>query len=85
MRDYATIDGPAKILCDNESVVKNSTSPESPLKKRHISIAYHKVREAQAAGTIQIRHIPGETNLADLLSKLVNGNRLKELAAGVLW
>jgi hypothetical protein len=42
--------GPTSVFCDNESVVKNSTAPESILKKRHNAIAYHRAREAQAAG-----------------------------------
>ena len=79
------INGPARVLCDNELVVKNSTCPESLLKKKHISIAYHRVWEAQAAGIVQIAHVPGDQNLVDLLTKLLNGNRLKELSSSVRW
>jgi hypothetical protein len=43
------VDGPKYVFCDNESVVKNSTRPESMLKKKHNAIAYHRVREVQAA------------------------------------
>ena len=32
---------PANTYCDNESVVNSSTFPESRLKKKHCSIAYH--------------------------------------------
>jgi hypothetical protein len=35
-------------------VVKNTTAPESALKKRHNAIAYHRAREAQAAGIIRV-------------------------------
>ena len=38
------IDGPARVLCDNESVCKSSMNVESTLKKKHCSIAYHRVR-----------------------------------------
>ena len=44
------INGPARIFCDNESVVINGSYPESSLKKKHCSIAFHRVREAVAAG-----------------------------------
>jgi hypothetical protein len=47
----------AAMFCDNESVVKNSTRPESMLKKKHNAIAYHRVREAQAARIVAILHI----------------------------
>ena len=42
------LDGPANVFCDNEAVVKNTTQPESTLKKKHNAIAYCRVREAQA-------------------------------------
>ena len=44
--------------------MKNSTRPESTLKKKHQAVAYHCTREAQAAGTARIAKEDGETNLA---------------------
>ena len=63
------IDGPADIFCDNEAVTKNCSTPESTLKKKHHSIAYHRNREAVAAGTVWIAKEPTETNLADIFTK----------------
>jgi hypothetical protein len=40
-----TIDGPSYVFCDNQSVVANSSRPESLLKKKSNAIAYHAVRE----------------------------------------
>jgi hypothetical protein len=77
--------GPTSIFCDNESVVKNSTVPESTLKKRHNAIAYHRAREAQAAGIIRVAWESGDTQIGDLLTKLMPGPRLKELIGYVLW
>jgi hypothetical protein len=34
--------GPASIYCGNDSVVNNTTKPESTLKKKHNAIAYHR-------------------------------------------
>ena len=79
------LNGPTSIFCDNQSVVKNSTAPESVLKKRHNAIAYHRAREAQAAGFIRVAWENGATNIADLLTKLMPGPRLKELIGYVLW
>jgi hypothetical protein len=79
------LNGPASVFCDNQSVVKNTTAPESVLKKRHNAIAYHRAREAQAAGFIRVAWENGETNIADLLTKLMPGPRLKELVGYVLW
>jgi hypothetical protein len=61
------------------------TAPELVLKKRHNAIAYHRAHEAQAAGMICIAWEDGETNIADLLTKLMPGPRLKELIGYVLW
>jgi hypothetical protein len=44
------LDGSTSVFCDNEGVVKNTTAPESPLKKKHVAICYHRCREALAAG-----------------------------------
>jgi hypothetical protein len=79
------IDGPANVYCDNEAVFKNSTFPESVIKKKHNSIAYHRTREAQAAGTVRVAWESGETNIADILTKLLPGPRLRELIRMVLW
>jgi len=46
------IDGPTNVYCDNDSVVMNCATPECTLKKKHNAIAYYKVRESVAQGTI---------------------------------
>ena len=63
------IDGPTNVFCDNEAVTKNAIYPESTLKKKHNAIAYHRTREAVAAGTIRVTKEDGKTNLADVLTK----------------
>ena len=79
------IQGSTNVHCDNESVVKNTTRPESPCNKKHNSIAYHKAREAIAAGTIRIAKEPGESNIADLFTKLLNGPALKAHCSRCMW
>jgi hypothetical protein len=66
-----SLHGPSILMMDNKSVVINSTFPSSTLKKKHNSIAYHKVREAVAAGIIHVTHIRGANNIADILTKSV--------------
>ena len=63
------IDGPAKIFCDNESVVRNSPFLASTLNKKHSSVAYHMVRWAVAAGIIVVGWINTKWNLADAFTK----------------
>jgi hypothetical protein len=63
------IDQPIQVLCDNESVVKNSTKFESSLNKKHNSIPYHVTRNAVAARMITVGWINGKENLANALTK----------------
>ena len=79
------VDGSTSVFCDNESVFKNSTRPESVLKKKHNAIACHRVREAQAACTIRIAWESGKSNITGVLIKLMPGPTLRELISHVLW
>ena len=80
------LDGPIYGFGDNMSVVNNSTQPESTLKKKCNSIAYHAVRESVASGEVIIAHEPGLTNVADLLTKPIpGGQHCSELVVSVLY
>ena len=79
------IDGPANVYCDNRGVVKNTSVPESVLTKKHNAINYHAVREAVAAGIIRVGKEDGTSNLADLFTKVVNGERRWNLCMSLMW
>jgi hypothetical protein len=73
------IDGPTNVFCDNEAVTKNVHMPESTLNKKSLSICYHAVREAIAAGVIRVAWEDNNTNLADLLTKTLPGVKRETL------
>ena len=52
---------------DNESVIQSASKLHSKLHKRHNMLSFHFVREAVAAGYVQVTHIPGKINPADIL------------------
>lgn len=79
------LDGPANVFCDNNSVVINSSVPESTLKKKHVSICYHRVREGCAMRMIRIAHEGTTTNLADCLTKNLAAPTLMELLHRILY
>jgi len=79
------IDGPSDVFCDNQSVVTNSSIPESTLNKKHNSICYHRVREAVAAGMIRIAKESTDTNLADLFTKQLDTVRRRTLLKGITY
>ena len=69
------IDGPANVFSDNRGVVKNASVPESTLMNKHNSINYHAVREAAAADILRVGNEDGDTNIADVLTKVIVGQR----------
>ena len=80
-----TVDIPADVYCDNESVTKNASNPESTLSKKHNSICYHRVREAAAAMMIRVAWLSGVYNYADLFTKSLPISRRIELLSGILY
>ena len=78
-------DGPALMLGDNNSVVLNCTMPGSVLKKKHNACAYHKIREAIAAGIIKFTHIPSDMNYADILTKALPSAAFHNLVQPLLF
>ena len=69
------VEGPAHAFCDNRGVVKNMSIPKSVLHKKHNSINHHSVREAVAAEITKVGKEDGDTNLSDLFTKVVMGQK----------
>lgn len=79
------VSGHAHMRVDNMSVVKNTTMPESSLKKKSNAIAFHFVRENVAAGIVRIAFEPSGSNRADMLTKVQSGPERQRIAATVLY
>ena len=77
--------GPARVHCDNQGVVKNTSLPESQLSKKHNAVNYHLVRESAAAGVLVVGKEDGKTNLADILTKMLTGERRRFLLQYILY
>jgi hypothetical protein len=63
--------GPVYIQGDNQSVLANTTKPNSQLKKKNQSIAYHFIREGAARDEWRTSYVNTHDNEADLLTKLL--------------
>jgi len=61
--------GPTMVLGDNESVINSAATPHSKMCKRWVALSFHRVQHAVAACIINIHHIAGKKNPADVLSK----------------
>ena len=79
------LEGPAQVYCDNQGVVKNTSIPESVLSKKHNAINYHAVREAAAAGVLEVHKEDTQTNLADLFTKVLPADRRRDLLGSILY
>ena len=69
------VDEPAYIFGDNKSVLFNTTSPWSTLKKKSNAIAYHVVREGVARDEWRTAYVSLDDNVADMLTKPLSGRK----------
>ena len=64
-----SVENPCFIYGDNQSVLWNTSVPESTLKKKTASVAYHYVREGVSADSWRTTYINTKENPADILTK----------------
>ena len=77
--------GPSLIYGDNMSVIHNTQRPESTLKKKSNSIAYHAVRESVAMGESLTGHVGTNSNPADLATKVLYGKKRRDMVSKLLF
>ena len=70
-----SLDGPSDVMCYNQGVINNTSSRQSTLGKKHNAVNYHVVRKAVAAEILRLGKENMETNLADLLTKILGWRR----------
>ena len=80
-----SVEGPTYIYGDNQSVLANTTIPDSTLKNKSQSIAYHYVREGVARDEWRTSYVNTHENEADLLTKqLPHGEKRKGFVSNLL-
>ena len=79
------VEGPMCIYGDNQSVLANTTIPDSTLKKKSQSIAYHFVCEGVARDEWRTSYVNTHDNEADQLTKqLPHGAKRKGFVSNLL-
>ena len=73
------ISGSTYTYGDNMSIIHNTQRPESTLKKKSNSIAYHACRESVAMDEMKTAHIRSQENIADLATKVHGGGQKRDL------
>ena len=79
----------AMALCgDNLGMIISSTNPDSELKKNHVAISYHKLRDSAAAGIVNPIKVCTTFNRAEIFTKCVSVGTLgnfSDSSYGVNW
>jgi hypothetical protein len=63
------VPGASVVFSDNLGVVQSSAIHSSAIKKKHVSISYHVVREFIASGVVEVVKIHTSDNVADIATK----------------
>lgn len=66
---------PLLILCDNQSTIKLACNLVFHGRTKHIEIDFHFIRERVVHKDLSLRYVSTASQLADLLTKPVSGDR----------
>ena len=66
---HSTILTPTKIMGDNMGAVHTAGNPVSSKRSKHVDVRYLKIREYIEAQRLQVKHVEGTANVADLFTK----------------
>ncbi|KAG7582977.1 Zinc finger CCHC-type [Arabidopsis suecica] len=67
------------ILIDNQSAIALTKNPVFHGRSKHIHRRYHFIRECVENGQIEVLHVPGEEQKADVLTKALGRIKFKEM------
>jgi hypothetical protein len=75
---------PVCVLIDNKAAIQTIQNDQLSTAARHIRISFHKVREYWAERMISVEYVNGKDNVADLLTKSLDGGQYLYLRDRVL-
>ncbi len=76
---------PTRIFGDNLSVIQNAKNPEAELKKKHVAVSFHVVREAIASGTVYPAWLYTKYNISDINTKIIPSNEFNTHCDHIFW
>ncbi|AAF32440.1 hypothetical protein; 74056-75837 [Arabidopsis thaliana] len=74
-----TVCGKVTILIDNKSAIALTKNPVFHGRSKHIHRRYHFIRECVETGQIEVEHVPGNEQKADILTKALGRIKFKEM------
>ena len=63
------VTSPTNLYGDNFRLIQSASIPDSELKKKHVAISYHFVRESIAAKIVNTLWVPTDANFVDVCMK----------------
>jgi len=79
------VDNATHVYGDNLGVIQNATIKDSLLKKKHVAISYHRVRESVASSVIFPIKIQSKDNFSDCLTKSLRIGDHNQLVNGLFY
>jgi hypothetical protein len=71
------------IHCDNTSAMNISKNPVQHSRTKHIDIRHHFIRDLVESREVALMFIPTENQLADILTKPLDGSRFESLRKAI--
>lgn len=69
---------PTKMYSDSMSAIAMVTKPKSGSKSKHIDTKFHHVKDLVSNKVIELQYVPTERNVADVLTKPLGKNKMKQ-------
>ena len=70
---------PALVYTDNQSAIALVDNPKFSNRTKHINAKYHFIKDLVEKDEVMIRYHPTSTNIADMLTKPLGGEKIKQL------
>jgi len=71
------------INCDNTRAINISKNPDQHSRTKHIDIRHHFLCDLVESEVVSLSFIPTENQLADILTKLLDGSRSESLRKAI--
>lgn len=72
--------GPVQLNTDSQAAIAMVVKPKLGARTKHIDTKFHHVKEAVNSGEIELNFVPGENNVADILTKPLGPTKLKRFS-----
>ena len=79
LNEISKLNSTPTLYIDNASAVKLVKNPEFHKRSKHIEVRHYFVREKYLEGLLQVQHLEGENQIADIMTKPLPRVRFEKL------